>query len=128
VTGSLEKDWPVLVEPELECYPIQGLRMHESVFFHIPSRSLICADLVFNMGNVFTGIEKKFMQWNQVVDRFGPSRIFRWVFVSNRKAFSESIRTIARIEFDKVVMSHGDIVRQNGQSKFVEAFENYIKI
>ena len=125
VDGVLPGCWPKELEDEMKCIEFKGTRiLEEQVFFHISTKTLIAADLVFNMTNEPTGLMKTFFKWNKIYKRFGPSRIFKWVFISNLKVAERSFGDILTLDFDRVVMSHGDVLDSNGQSKFREGLKD----
>lgn len=127
ISGSLEKDWPKNLQGELDCFPIEGTRMHESAFFHHSSETLILTDLVFNMGDVFKGLEKKFMKWNQITNQFGPSRIFRLFFLKDRNAFEKALKKVCECDFKRIIMNHGIILEKEAKARMKEVFRPLIQ-
>lgn len=83
-------------------------------------------DLVFNVPDVFTGLERAFMNWNRVGGRFGPSRIFKLVFLEIRARFAVSFEKILEWDFERVIMNHGTIVEQDGKNLIRAAFKDYL--
>jgi hypothetical protein len=126
----LETAWPDEWQNELACFTIRGLRaaLAESVLLHRPSRTLILTDLAFNMGDGSNVFERWFFRWNRIQNRFGPSRIFEWIFVRDRAALAESLRALATENFDRIIMNHGEVIRENGRAEFERAFEPLISL
>ncbi len=62
------------------------------------------------------------MKLNGGFDRFGPTRLLMLWFVRDRKAFETSIREVLEWDFDRIVMSHGEIVHRDGKAMMREAF------
>lgn len=129
--GSLEEDWPTAWADELPVLPIQGTRVREAALFHAPSRTLILTDLAFNYepgdlaAKAGVGIEK-IMRWNRIGRGFGPSRLFEWVFVSDRAALARSLRKILDWDFDRIIVGHGRVVETDGKEVFSRAFGRWI--
>ena len=120
---AFEAAWPAEWSEEVLCLPVQGLRIAgEAVFLHRASRTLILTDLAFNLRVESRGLEAAFLRWNLIDNRFGPSRIFRWIFLRDRNAFSQSIRQLLGESFDRVVVNHGQILEEDAHSVFERAF------
>lgn len=97
-------------------------RMGEVVFFHPASRTLLLADLVFNVRSVSSNVARLLMRVNGMFGHFGPSRVARMFFFRDRRSLRVSIDRILGWDFDRVVMSHGEIVESGGRGLFDEAF------
>jgi hypothetical protein len=101
---------------ELECIPMRGTRIDESAFIHHPSRTLILCDLAMNMEDVFTGLERRFMQWNKVGGRFGVTRLTRWMFTTDKRALVASYDRLFEQDFDRVIVNHGAVLEAGGKA------------
>lgn len=101
---------------EVESLPIRGApKLEEIAVLHIPSRTLILADLIFNFSAEEKGWDRFFHRHIAGFKRYpGMSRIFR-MFVSDKKAFRESIDVIAAKDFDRVIVGHGNVIESNGK-------------
>lgn len=95
---------------------------NEIVFFHLPSRTLIVADLCFNIpsrnASLMTKVAAKSLG---VLDELSPSRAFK-VATSDKEALRASIRRILDWDFDRIILSHGENVEMNGKAKLRLAF------
>lgn len=105
---------------------LQGTTTNEVAFFHRPSRTLILTDLAFNLrgGGLWTRIA---MTLNGGYGRFGPSRVFRST-INDAPAFGRSLHEVARWDFDRVVVAHGDVLESDGHASFQRAFEPWLKV
>ena len=110
---DVNKDFPST--PELTCIPMLGTRIQEAAFLHAPSKTLLLCDLAFNMADQFTGLERAFMRWNKVGGRFGPSRLTRLLFTKNRSELLASYRKLLSLDFDRVIVNHGDVLQLGGK-------------
>ncbi|MDH5752254.1 MAG: DUF4336 domain-containing protein [Deltaproteobacteria bacterium] len=122
VTGSFEDDWTGPLAGALEALVPGGLRSGEGVFFHPASKTLILTDLVFNLGNEFTGLTRLFLALNQSLNRFGPSRIFRWFMLKDPRELAASLAAVLAWDFDRVIVSHGAVVETGGREALQKAF------
>jgi hypothetical protein len=94
--------------------------LNEVVFFHRPSRTAIFTDLVFNVPADF----KDAWLFYTIVGgrgRFGPHRIIRFA-IRDRKAARDSVARILQWDFDRVIVTHGDVLESGGHAKFAQAF------
>ncbi len=115
--GTLPGTWAKDLQSEVECLLFEGTRMlGEVTLFHRPSRTLILTDIAFNMRTATKGFEKMFFKWNQIDHRFGPSRIFRNLFVRDRAQARASFERMLEWDFDRVIVNHGDVLESGGKS------------
>ena len=121
---DLNKDFPAL--PGLHCIPMRGTRIEEAAFFHQPSRTLILCDLAFNMKDEFRGLEKVFMRWNKVGVRFGPTRLTRLLFTKSRAELLASYEALLALDFDRVVVNHGEVLATNGRALLRESVKEIL--
>ena len=94
--------------------------LNEVVFFHRPSRTAIFTDLVFNVPADF---KDAWLFYTLVGGRgnFGPHRLIR-LGIRDHKAARESVARILQWDFDRVVVTHGDVLESGGKAKFAAAF------
>jgi hypothetical protein len=126
VDGTIAEHWPASWAGELRPLQLEGTRMGEAIFLHVHSRTLIVTDLVFHFTDELTGLPRMLMRWNGVLDRLGPSRMFRWYFLKDREAFARSLRPVKDWDFDRVVMSHGTIVETDAKRTFLESLADFL--
>lgn len=118
LTDASPAGWPDEVSLSLvEGAPV----MNEVALLHQPSRTLVLADLVFN---VQAGSENRarFFHWAVgATGRFGPHRLIR-LGIRDRVAARRSLDRILDWDFDRIVMSHGDVVETGGRALLAKAF------
>ena len=106
---------------EIDQHLFKGARwLNEVVFFHRPSRTAIFTDLVFNV----PADSKDARLFYAIVGargHFGPHLIVR-LAIRDRKAARESVAKILEWDFDRVIVTHGDVLETGGKAKFAEAF------
>lgn len=101
---------------------VEGMpRLNEVVFFHRASRSLILADLSFNLGPPGPLLTAIAMRLNGVWGRFGPSRLCRSL-IKDRAATRASLDRILAWDFDRVIVGHGRNIDIGGKKALREAF------
>ena len=92
-------------------------RINEVVFFHKPSRTLICSDFVFNIKEEKSLFMKLLWKLSGTYKKFGQSREWRWM-ISNAFDNVDSVNRVLKWEFDRVVMAHGEIIDCNNAQLF----------
>jgi hypothetical protein len=110
--------WP----GEVLLQPVEGMPlMNEVALLHQPSRTLVLTDLVFNVEPAARNRARVFHWLVGATGRFGPHRIIR-LGIRDRAAARRSIDRILAWDFDRVVMSHGEVVPKGGRALLEEAF------
>ncbi|KAJ5099456.1 hypothetical protein N7532_006457 [Penicillium argentinense] len=117
---------------EFETEYVHGHGSRELVFLHKPSRTVIEADLLFNLpaNEQYSKTEDKEpmnFATKLVLPLLSSSsypatgqRRFAWYILSShdRTAFTESVRRIARWDFDRLIPCHGDVIETSAKSVF----------
>jgi len=120
------EDLNKLFNDEISGVPINGMPMlQEYAFIHHRSKTLILTDLAFNFKNVSSSWTKIFLQLYGAYNKFGPTITIR-TLIRDKKAFRNSLDKILEFDFDRIIVSHGEIVETNGRSVFVNAFQKYL--
>lgn len=109
----------------------------ELVFNHRPDRTLITADLIFNLPaheqysrsapeNATSGLLTKFFTsfQNTRGDALWQRR-FIWYVASkgDRAGFGKSCRRIGAWDFDRIVPCHGDVIEKDGKGVFANVLK-----
>lgn len=95
--------------------------LNEVVFLHRASHTLILCDLAFHVVSSVRNEARLFHRLVGATNRFGPHRLVRW-FMKDRKACAESMREILEWNFDRVIVSHGEVLETGGREAMQEAF------
>jgi len=110
--------------PELHLHFIAGMKgLHEYALFHSTSNTLILTDLAFNIRRVKGIWSNIFFRLYGAYGKFGPTHLIKAI-IKNKTQFSQSIDVILSNDFDKIVVSHGDVVTENGKAEFKQAFHS----
>jgi len=112
LTTETRETW----EDELPKGLVAGMpRINEFVFLHRASRTLIVADLVFNLDvNRQNAIGQLLLKINGIYGRGGCSRIFRH-YIKDRAAFRTSVDQLLTWDFDRLIPGHGGVVHTDGK-------------
>ncbi len=109
---------PVEWDGELLALEIQGAPVaRDTALLHLPSRTLILTELVFNFGDHEP-------LWTELLLRVavggehhpGMSRPFK-AGVKDEASFNSSLAAILAWDFERVIVGHGDVIESNGKAK-----------
>jgi hypothetical protein len=107
---------------EVEFLPFEGAPgLGEVVFFHPASRTLVLTDLAFNVRRGAPNRARTFHALVGAVGRFGPHRIVR-LAIRDRQAARRSVDRLLAWDFDRVVVSHGEVLETGGKRAVETAF------
>jgi hypothetical protein len=106
----------------LEELAVDGFRLQESVLFHRPSRTLVVADLVQNVGRPTHVWTKLYTRSMGFYDRVAVSRLIRWAAFSNRRDARRSVEAILALPFDRIVLGHGRPLVEGARDALAAAY------
>jgi hypothetical protein len=102
---------------------IDGFLLEESVLIHRPSRTLLVADLVHNIGRppgLWTAAYSRAMGF---YDRVAISRAIRWTAFTDSAAARRSLDRLASSSFERLVVGHGLPLEQGAREAVVGAYQ-----
>jgi hypothetical protein len=94
---------------------------NEVAFLHSRSRSLLLTDLAFNIEHSQSLMTRLFFKLNGVYGRFGPSRLVK-LTLRDREACKHTIERVLEWDFDRVIVSHGDVLDTGGKDALREGY------
>jgi hypothetical protein len=113
---------PPLWSADLDQVLVEGApRLNEVAFLHRSSRTLLLTDLAFNVRHSDSFLTRLFMRVNGGYGRFGTTRILRSTF-RDRAALRRSIDRVLEWDFERVIVSHGEILAKGGRAALREAY------
>ena len=95
--------------------------LNEVVFFHPASCTVIFTDLIFNVPAEEAPRALLFNWLTGAAGHFGPHRLIRRM-ISDRSAARISVERILQWDFDRVIVSHGNILESGGHDRAGAAF------
>lgn len=114
---------PDLWAGDLEQVAIGGVpRFREIAFFHPASRTLLLTDLVFNFQHSDHWLTRQLLRINDGYGRFGPTRLMRSM-IKDRAALRSSLDRVLDWDFERVVVSHGEVLESGGREALRRAFD-----
>lgn len=105
----------------------------EIAFLHKPSRTLINADLVFNLPAheqySKTGTNAQSGIYSKIINNFlntrpgkGQQRFIWYACVKDKISFNESAKIVAGWDVEKIIPCHGDVIEGDGKAVFRRLF------
>ncbi len=108
--------WPF--SPDLQRISIQGnQKMNEFLFYHPGAKCLICSDLVFNLKKFDAILSRIALGLMGLRREFSIPKAF-WGKPDDLTAFEKSLRGILDLDFDQLVVAHGENVTEGAKELF----------
>ena len=112
--GLLPDAWPSELRDDVDLAKIEGMpSINEVLLCHRPSRSLIVADFVFNLGRDCSFPTTALLKLSGVYRTVGPSKLYKSC-IKDTVATRRSVDEILGWDFDRIVVGHGDVVETDG--------------
>ena len=108
--------------PGLTVRAVDGAaRMDEYVAVHAASRTLVVCDIAFHITRRDHWPTRVFMALNGGMGSFKPSRIMK-LMVNDKRALQATLDALGALDFERIVVSHGDVVEHDGPRVLRDAF------
>jgi hypothetical protein len=101
---------------------MEGCRLEESALLHRPSRTLVVADLVHNVGRPQDQWTKLYARTMGFYDRVALSRMIRWTAFSDRAAARRSFDALMALPFDRLIVGHGQPLASGAREALAAAY------
>ncbi|HEX7928738.1 MAG TPA: DUF4336 domain-containing protein [bacterium] len=106
---------------DLEQRIIGGMpKMNEAVFLHRASRTLIVTDCFFYVPRPRNWLTWLYMKLSGTIGALCQTKVYR-ALIRNRGAFRASMEAVGRWDFDRVIVSHGEVLPTGGKAAFEKA-------
>jgi hypothetical protein len=96
--------------------------LQELVLFHRASRTLIAADLAFNIQSSDGLLSRLLLRLNDSYRSFGPSRVCRRHITAPRLARAD-LDAIVRLDAERLIVAHGEILSSGAGEALRRAYE-----
>lgn len=94
----------------------------ETVLFHAPSATLISCDLVLNFTAPRGWWTKTYLSLNGINGRPGVSKLVAMAAFKDHAAMRGSLDEVLALDFDRLIVSHGDVLESGGRQALQESF------
>jgi hypothetical protein len=95
-------------------------RLAEHVLLHPASRSLVVADLVFNIHRSQSALLRLYLRLGRMYRRTAQSVVWR-LLVNDRVAAARSAAAVLAWSFDRLIVAHGEVVEDGAHERIREA-------
>jgi len=131
--GSWGKDAPDTkygFEDDIKWCFFPGSMTKEVAFFHKNSKSLVEADLLFNLPPREQYSKSNKLTFSLLIKSFNPwSYVHKqavWSAGSNKEAMKRDVKTVAGWDFERIIPCHGDVIEKDGNKAWREAYKWYL--
>jgi len=132
--GSWGKDAPDTkygFEDDIKWCFFPGFTTKEVAFFHKDSKSLIEADLLFNLPPKEQYSKSKKMTFPLLSGFINPwsyahKRVVWLAGKNNLEAMKRDAKTVAEWGFERIIPCHGDVIEQDGNKAWRETYKWYL--
>lgn len=101
---------------------VDGFRLDETVLLHRPSRTLVVADLVHNIGRPEGWWTRTYTRTMGFYDRIALSGFLRATAFSDRAAARKSVDALLALPFDRIVVGHGAPIESDAKAALAGAY------
>lgn len=108
---------------QLPAIPLEGMSsVHEVLFVHKASRSLIVSDFCFNLIGAHGIGAWLILHLFGTYQRFAVSKFFM-KYIKDKAAFERSLERVLTYNFDKIIVGHGEIVASDAPTRLRAALK-----
>ena len=102
---------------------IAGFRLEETALVHRPSRTLVVADLVANIGRPTHRWTATYTKLAGFYDQVAISRVLRWTSFQDKKRARRCVDELLAQPFERLVVGHGESVAADARDALAAAYE-----
>jgi len=111
------------------CY-FSGFGNKDVAFLHTTSKTLIQADLLFNLPATEQYSKSKLSAKFPFFGSIGPNswaqKHMVWNLGSDKEAMKRDAKTVAGWDFDRIIPCHGDVIETDGNKAWRDAYKFYL--
>ncbi|KAF8894971.1 hypothetical protein CPB85DRAFT_1180534, partial [Mucidula mucida] len=116
-------------EPEDHRY-FSGFGNQDVAFYHIASKTLIVADLLFNLPGTEQYSKSTESSKIPLVDKIDPygglQKRMLWALGKNKEAMRRDARTVSEWDIQRIIMYHGDLIEEDACKAWKAAYAKYL--
>ncbi|KAH8830126.1 hypothetical protein DL96DRAFT_1591694 [Flagelloscypha sp. PMI_526] len=115
-------------EEEIQARYFSGFANKDVAWVHGPSKTLVVADLIFNLPGTEQHSKSKASSKVPLLGSLKPSGSVHKTFVyvgQDKVAMKRDVHAVAGWDFDRIIMCHGDVIETGGKAQWKEAYAKY---
>jgi hypothetical protein len=96
-------------------------RLEEFAFLHRPSRTLLLTDLVFHIRDSPSWLTRTYLRLSGTYGKLAPTMLLKSL-VKDRAALRASLDAVLSLDFECVVVCHGEVLERGGREALRSGF------
>jgi hypothetical protein len=96
-------------------------KVEEFVFLHRPSRTLLVTDLAFHTRQSPSWLTRTYLRLSGTYGKLAPTMLLK-ALVKDREALRASLDSVLALEFERVVVCHGEVLERGGREALQSGF------
>jgi hypothetical protein len=101
---------------------IRGIpKLEELVFLHRPSRTLLVTDIAFHIRQSPSWFTRTYLRLSGTYGKLAPTMLLKSM-VKDRAALRASLETVLSLDFERVVVCHGEVLERGGREALRSGF------
>ncbi|KAH8806818.1 hypothetical protein DL96DRAFT_1473860 [Flagelloscypha sp. PMI_526] len=112
-------------EEEFESRYFSGFANKDVAWMHKPSKTLVVADLVFNLPGTEQYSKSKESPKIPLLGGFKPAGHIHKTFTNHFQINEERCSCCGEWDFDRIIMCHGDVIETGGKEQWKQAYAKY---
>jgi len=117
-------------EDEIKACYFSGFANKDVAWFHIASKTLVVADLLFNLPGTEQYSKSKSSPKVPIFGKFDPwggfHKRFVWSQGKDQDAMRRDAKIVASWDFNRIIMCHGDVIETDGSKAWAAAYSKYL--
>jgi len=109
-------------EEDIQTIHFSGTALSDTAFYHAKSKTLVVGDLIYNLPNTESMPEYRASLWKSL----SPGGLAHTKLISgaakDRTSVQTDVKTVAALDFDRIIPLHGDIIETGGLEKWRIAY------
>lgn len=119
-TGEQDPTTPWTEHLEVIALPAVPI-VHEFMFYHHASKTLLLTDLVFNLEHAHGWIAKLYLRWSDALGKPMQTKTWRW-FMRDRGAMKRLFVSMLERDIERVCVAHGAVIEADAKQQLRNAW------
>ncbi|KAK0472785.1 hypothetical protein IW261DRAFT_1660972 [Armillaria novae-zelandiae] len=116
-------------ESEIKAHYFPGFENQDVAFCHVASKSLVVADLIFNLPGTEQYSKSKSSSKVPIVGKISPPGLvlksLLWSLGKDKEAMRRDIKVVSEWDFSRIIMCHGDVIEVDAPKAWKDAYAKY---
>ncbi|KAJ3780921.1 hypothetical protein GGU10DRAFT_126799 [Lentinula aff. detonsa] len=117
-------------EDEIKACYFSGFANKDVAFLHVATKTLIVADLLFNLPGTEQYSKSKASPKVPIIGKLNPESSMHkrllWTIGKDKDAMRRDAKIVSGWDFERIIMCHGDVIETGGKRAWEEAYSRYL--